>query len=366
MFALDGLIALESDGMNRQVLAGGLFSGTGEQASGRADVSTKDIQQQAAAASMVSGLCLEATKGVQICQSLQESTASPVTPDCSLLVRSLSGRTLVCSLPAGFTVDDLERCISEFSAVPRSSFFLTFQGKMISADQVKNMNFGGPIPVVMHGRLRGGSAIPGAWVCNVCNASGCWPTKSRCFRCGHARDSRITSGASGSSPPAGREKAHPGRAPRAKAAPVNPTFRPPRVIPPKKSSSPAAAPAPPVSPQAQVSPDLLVATLRALGIGEDLLTQIQTSIKPPAPKVERKEQRLFQLRGLIDTKKAHVAKLERSVNHHRTQLEVCITNQQQRAAELAALQEECRSITDGKTLAEFNTCCFGGFFEGAR
>ena len=68
VFALDGLIALESDRMDRQVLAGSLFSGTGEQASGRVDVPGKDIQQQAAAASMVSGLCLEAMKGVQICQ----------------------------------------------------------------------------------------------------------------------------------------------------------------------------------------------------------------------------------------------------------------------------------------------------------
>ena len=129
---------------------------------------------------------------------------------------------------------------------------------------------------------------------------------------------------------------------------MNPTFRPPRVIPPKKSTSPTAATSPPVAPQAQVAPDVLVAALRALGIGEDLLTQIQTSIKPPAPKVERKEQRLFQLRGLIDTKKAQVAKLERSENHHRSQLEVCITNHQKRAGELAALQEEFRSITDGK------------------
>ena len=89
-FALDGLIALESDGMDRPVLAGSLFSGTGEQASGRVDVPGKDTQQQAAAANMVSGLCLEATKGVQICQSLQESTALPVTPVCSLLVRSFA------------------------------------------------------------------------------------------------------------------------------------------------------------------------------------------------------------------------------------------------------------------------------------
>ena len=127
------MIALESAGMDRQVLAGSLFSGIGEQASGRVDVTGKDTQQQAAAASMVSGLCLEATKGVQTCQFFQESNVSPVTPDCSLLVRSLSGRTLVCSLPAGFTVDDLERCISEYTVVPRSSFFLTIQGRMISA-----------------------------------------------------------------------------------------------------------------------------------------------------------------------------------------------------------------------------------------
>ena len=164
--ALDGLVALVSvialetrfsviEGLDRHVLAGSLFLGTGEQASGRVDVPGKDILQQAAAASMGSGLCLEATKGVQICQSRQVSSASPVTPVCSILVRTLSGRTRVCSLPAGFTVDELENCVSEYTAVPRSSFFLTFQGKMIAADQVKNIDSGSLIPVVMHGRLRG-------------------------------------------------------------------------------------------------------------------------------------------------------------------------------------------------------------------
>ena len=62
--------------------------------------------------------------------------------------------------------------------------------------------------------------------------------------------------------------------------------------------------------QAQVAPDALVAALRALGVGEDLLSQIRTSIKPPAPKVERRGQRLLQLRGLIDSAKAHVVRLE--------------------------------------------------------
>ena len=348
VYALDGFLALESDGMDRHVLAGRLFLGTGEQASGRVDVPGKDNQQHAAAASMGSGLCLEATRGVQICQPCQDSSAPPVIPVCSILVRTLSGRTRVCSLPTGFTVLDLENCVSDYTAVPCSSFYLTYQGKVLSADQVQNFDSGSLVPVVMHGRLRGGSAIPGAWVCNVCHASGCWPTKNRCFRCGHARNT-LVAGAPAFSPPVGREAAHPGRAPRAKAAPVNPTFRPPRVIPPKKSSSPANASSPPASPPTQVSPELLVATLRALGIGEDLLKQIQSSIVPPAaPKVERKEQKLFQLRGLIETQKSQVSKLEKSENHHRSQLEVCVANKQRREEELAALQAEYRSVTDGK------------------
>ena len=348
VFALDGLTALETDGMDRHVLAGRLFLGTGEQASGRVDVPGKDNRQHAAAASMGSGQCLEATRGVQICQPCQDSSAPPVIPVCSILVRTLSGRTRVCSLPIGFTLLDLENCVSTSTAVPCSSFYLTYQGKVLTADQVLYLDSGSPVPVVMHGRLCGGSAVPGAWVCNVCHASGCWPTKTRCFRCGHARNT-LVAGAPALSPPAGREAAHPGRAPRAKAAPVNPTFRPPRVIPPKKSSSPANASSPPVSPPTQVSPELLVATLRALGIGEDLLKQIQSTIVPPAaPKVERKEQKLVQLRGLIETKKSQVSKLEKSVNHHRSQLEVCVANKQRREEELAALQAEYRSVTDGK------------------
>ena len=46
-----GVLALESrfsvvEGLDRHVLAGSLFSGTGEQASGRVDVPGKDIQQR--------------------------------------------------------------------------------------------------------------------------------------------------------------------------------------------------------------------------------------------------------------------------------------------------------------------------------
>ena len=70
-----------------------------------------------------------------------------------------------------------------------------------------------------------GRQFRGAWACNICHASGCWPTKSRCFRCGNPGDSHSSASASGPASPAGREKAYPGRASKPKPAPVNPTVR---------------------------------------------------------------------------------------------------------------------------------------------
>ena len=51
------------DGLDRHVLAGSLFSGTGEQASGRVDLPGKDIQQQAAAVSSKIDILRLATSG---------------------------------------------------------------------------------------------------------------------------------------------------------------------------------------------------------------------------------------------------------------------------------------------------------------
>ena len=97
-----------------------------------------------------------------------------------------------------------------------------------------------------------------------------------------------------------------------------------------------------------MGPDALVVALRAMGTAEDLLVQIQSSIKPPAPKVERYEQRLLQLRGLIDSTEAHSARLERSACHHLSRMELCLANRQRKEEELALLEEEYRIITDGK------------------
>ena len=55
LFAIVGVLSYAFEGLNRHVLAGSLFSGTGEQACGRVDVPGKDKQQQAAAANHLVG-----------------------------------------------------------------------------------------------------------------------------------------------------------------------------------------------------------------------------------------------------------------------------------------------------------------------
>ena len=84
-----------------------------------------------------------------------------------------------------------------------------------------------------------------------------------------------------------------------------------------------------------------------MGIAEDLLTKIQASFKPPAPKSERKEQRLLQLCALIYMAKSHAAWLERSANHHRSLMDLCLANPLKKMDELEEHGEEYRRITDG-------------------
>ena len=73
VFALEGVRALVSrfsviEGLNRHVLAGSLFSGTGAQASGRVDVPGKDKQQQAAAAKDSICFFIKSLGGAVLCR----------------------------------------------------------------------------------------------------------------------------------------------------------------------------------------------------------------------------------------------------------------------------------------------------------
>ena len=263
----------------------------------------------------------------------------------SLLVRALTGRTLVVRLSS---TDDVLHCVSERTGIPLHAFYLTLNGKCLTEDTLRSMDLSSPIPLVMCSRLLGGvpTSVPGDWVCSRCHISGCWPTKSRCFRCGAPRDS--ASQDVGPSLPR-RENSHPGRAPKPKPAPVNPSFREPRVVPPKKSGTPPAASAPTApSAASQLDPTAIVTLLRSLGLSEELLSQVRAAFPPPPAQNPKKEQKLLQLRGQIDAAKKHVERLERSVTHHRSQLHVCMENKSVKEAEVAKLENEYRLLTDFK------------------
>ena len=263
----------------------------------------------------------------------------------SLLVRALTGQTLVVRWSSS---EDVLLCVSERTGVPLHAFYLTLNGKCLMEETLHSMDRSSPIPLVMHGRLRGGSSssVPGDWVCSRCHIGGCWPTKSRCYRCGAPRHS--ASQDVGPSLPR-RESTHPGRAPKPKPAPVNPTFREPRVIPPKKGGTPPATSAPsPTSAASQLDPTAIVTLLRSLGLTEELLSQVRAAFPPPPAQNPKKEQKLLQLRGQIDAAKKHVDRLERSVTHHRSQLHVCMENKGIKEAEVAKLENEYRLLTDFK------------------
>ena len=175
----------------------------------------------------------------------------------SLLVRALIGQTLVVRWSSS---DDVLHCVSERTGVPLHAFYLTLNGKCLTEEALHAVDRSSPIPLVMHGRLSGGSSsVPGDWVCSRCHIGGCWPTKSPCFRYGAPRHSAPQD--VGPTLPR-RESHHPGRAPKPKPAPVNPAFREPRVIPPKRRGTPPASSAPsPVTTASHLDPTAIVTLL---------------------------------------------------------------------------------------------------------
>ena len=200
---------------------------------------------------------------------------SSVSPH-SLLVRALTGQTLVVRWSS---LDNVLHCVSERTGVLFHAFYLTLNGKCLTVEALQEMDRSSPISLVIYGRLRGGSSsVPGDWVCSRCHIGGCW-AKSRCFRCGAPRNSAPQD--VGPSLPR-RESHHPGRAPKPKPAPVNPTFREPRVVHPKRGGAPPASCAPsPATSTPQLDPTAIATLLRSLGLTEDLLTQVRAAFPPP-------------------------------------------------------------------------------------
>ena len=93
------------EGLDRHVFAGSLFSGIEEQASGRVDVSGKDIQQQAAAANE--------------------------TPSVCFFVKSLGGASYVVKMEHQATVARVKQHVALRSGVCEDAFYLVWEGRVL-------------------------------------------------------------------------------------------------------------------------------------------------------------------------------------------------------------------------------------------
>ena len=69
-------------------------------------------------------------------------------------------------------------------------FYLLLNGRMLaSSSSLESAGIVTGSWVVMCGRLNGGgrTVIEDEWDCQKCGMQGCWPTRHKCFRCGHPR-----------------------------------------------------------------------------------------------------------------------------------------------------------------------------------
>ena len=99
--------------------------------------------------------------------------------------------------PSGFKAESLVMsfalAVSVATDVPLEFFHLTTDGHILGGQDLLGQ-FEAPSGghVRMNGRLRGGVRppsvhIPGQWTCGVCGMEGCWPARSKCFRCAAPR-----------------------------------------------------------------------------------------------------------------------------------------------------------------------------------
>ena len=325
LLALVGVLSYAFEGLDRHVLAGSLFSGTGEQASGRVDVPGKDNQQQAAAA-----------KG---------------TPFICFFVKSLGGASHVVKLEHHATVARVKQHVALKSGVCVDAFYLVREGKVLRDDDML-----GCLGVVQGTQLhmccsylRGGVGmgrqpqIPGQWVCQSCGMGGCWPTRQSCCRCGAPRQGGI----GGQRPP--REAHYPGQ-PSNQGLPIILQKRvlrgfnggngqsPPKVVP----TGPL-----PSSNQCLADPTMLLPLLQSLGLPEEVLEAVRARLAAhKAPKKVSREKQPSLLRAKIDVVAPQIARLNKAVLHHQEKLRESEDALSTKQSEHAQLQVEFRELTD--------------------
>ena len=261
--------------------------------------------------------------------------------------------------------------VSVATGVPLEFFYLTIEGHILGGQDL--LGRFGALPgahIRMNGRLRGGvrppsEYIPGQWTCGVCGMEGCWPARTKCYRCAAPRSGAPPSWVHPHGPQ--RERAYPGQPAAPQPVPMNPARRAPR-RPASKQARSASVPSPGPTPAGPVDPGnaeaiaQIMAALEGMGLPEMLLQQVRSSI-PPAPagkaRVVSNEKRLAQLGSKINILEQQSTKLTKHLRRLEEEFLETRTKFEEKTVELENAKTEYRLLRDtGKfTPTNFASCC---------
>ena len=222
-------------------------------------------------------------------------------------VIDLSGKTLTMTTALDSSISSLEHDVSSITGIPVDKFYLVVNGRRLDPDLIlSHAGIDWDVSVRMCFRLKGGGRheVPGSWTCNICNMGGCWPVRQNCFRCGAARGA-------GPSVPSGREKRYPGRNATASVGGGNPSFRRQQPQPRPVGPQPSPAATMPQHSSFKLDASTLLQLLQSMGLGQDLLTQVEAKLSPPPKKEPGPEKRLTTLKGKIHMCQQQLVKLRK-------------------------------------------------------
>ena len=268
-------------------------------------------------------------------------------PECRfpVFVRTFFGtRTFYVS--SSMLISDFILLVSQSTAVPETSFYLTFQGSLLHGGHViGEVGIGRDASLTMRGRLLGG-ANKGAsfpqyheWYCVRCQRGGCWATKFSCFRCGLSRlESEAsmggfpqpTSKGGGKGKGVFREAQYPGRGGDGV----------PRNVPPTTRRVPNAGKTP-VGPPVQL--DQLIGLLTGLGCSAAVLKGVEEAVNAVSAKskprvVPAAEHTVFVLKDKWDRAEAHRKFLQEHAERKQQEYEAA----SQRATDQAVLADDLK------------------------
>ena len=205
----------------------------------------------------------------------------------------------------------------------------------------------------VNGGFGGGGFVGGGdfgqWTCTnpQCRANRCWPTKSKCFRCGAPKGYGLTQDPGRPPyPPPGwqpREQHHPGR-PVQVSPGIAPTMSKKAVKAARREAAATAASGfPPPVPLTKVQAlELLKGDLDG-----ELFLELQTRLaKPKVVPPKKKEDALLRKRIEKDKAKEQQAKLEQRVYNLRNDLALAETQAEENRQRVLVLQSEWQALYD--------------------